>query len=113
MTQRLLIPNTMKAAVLDMPQRAPATHDSPLFAGYSIERSLCGIPVQFADIPPVITYDWSDCRSPSRAKRRHARGIPQRVKVIKQDVAYLIGPQAAREIAAEFEPMCAKLLFGG
>lgn len=28
-----------------------------------------------------VLYDWSSCRSPSRARRRHKRGFPQRVKI--------------------------------
>ncbi len=47
------------------------------------------VPVHFAPIPPKEVLDWSGCRSPSRAKRRHARGYPQRVKTT-YGVAFLI-----------------------
>lgn len=36
-------------------------------------------------------FDWSVCRSPSRAKRRHAQGIRTRVKISHKPVAYLQG----------------------
>lgn len=36
-------------------------------------------------------HDWSACRSPSRSKRRHARGIKTRVRVFHKPVAYLQG----------------------
>lgn len=36
-------------------------------------------------------HDWSACRSPSRSKRRHARGIKTRVRVFHKPVAYLHG----------------------
>lgn len=37
--------------------------------------------------------DWSDVRSPSRAKRRRKRGFPQRIKYVKaaKPDAYRIG----------------------
>lgn len=79
------------------------------FAGFT--TSYAGFPVETFDIPPEITYDWSDCRSPSRAKRRHARGIPQRVKVIKSERAFLIS-RGVDALARRFEDSVVKLLYG-
>lgn len=61
---------------------------------YQSAMSYVGIPVRTFDIPKQKVYDWSGCRSPSRAKRRHARGIQQRVKITERDVAYLIDERA-------------------
>lgn len=87
----LLLPPAMKARLQsEAAANASSISDNPLFAG-SLRQTYAGMPVEFSDIlPTVIRYDWSDCRSPSRAKRRHARGIKTRVKIIHQDVAYLI-----------------------
>lgn len=84
--------------------------DSPLLAG-TTQHHLFGMPVVVADVPPLTEYDWSGCRSPSRAKRRHARGIPQRVKVVKTEVAYLID-QAALSMRRELERRAVKILYG-
>jgi len=65
---------------------------NPLIEGYT--QSYAGISIVPADIPPEEVIDWSGCRSPSRAKRRHARGIPQRIKVEYRDRAYLINRRA-------------------
>jgi len=49
-----------------------------MLASYTMTRSFSG--VNFVETIHATTLDWSNCRSPSRAKRRHALGIPQRVK---------------------------------
>lgn len=55
------------------------------------------------------TEDWSDVRSPSRARRRRARGFPQRIKVevIPKKGVLVLGdkmfmhPAVAMELRAE------------
>ena len=72
----------------------PEVRDNPLFGDYTTTRSLAGIPVETFRIPPEEVIDWSGCRSPSRAKRRHARGFPQRIKIEYRERAYLINRDA-------------------
>lgn len=72
---------------------------NPLLSGYA--QTYAGIPVEMFDIPPEEVIDWSGCRSPSRAKRRHARGIPQRIKVEYRERAYLINRNALARIGAD------------
>lgn len=68
-----------------------------------------GLPVTVTDaLPDAITYDWSGCRSPSRAKRRHARGIPQRVKITKQPVAWIM----ERNLLSPYERDVMRTLYG-
>lgn len=71
------------------------------------------MPIRTFDIPKQQRFDWSGCRSPSRAKRRHARGIPQRVKVTEHDVAYLVNEDALLHMRRGWERMTAKILYGG
>lgn len=75
-------------------------------------QTFMGLPVRTLDIPPEEVLDWSDCRSPSRAKRRHARGIPQRVKITYRERAYMITDQALADFNRRFEQMAMKALFG-
>lgn len=100
----ILMPKGMqRALVAHSEQLKPIPSDNPLLAGADM-RTFMGYDVIVADVPPQIRYDWSGCRSPSRAKRRHARGIPQRVKVIRDEVAYLIDRRVAdmcRQIDSE------------
>lgn len=65
---------------------------NPLMAGYT--TSYASIPFDVVDIPPEEVIDWSGCRSPARAKRRHAKGIPQRIKIVYQERAYLVDTKA-------------------
>ena len=94
----------------EFPLGGPAAAPNPLYAG---TLSYSSIPMRVMDIPKQKVYDWSACRSPSRAKRRHAKGIPQRVKITEHDVAYMIGEQAKRDMSYRHDHWCAKLLFGG
>lgn len=48
-----------------------------MLASYTITKTFAG--VNFVESIHATALDWSQCRSPSRAKRRHAKGIPQRV----------------------------------
>lgn len=107
--QSLLLPPAMKARLQsEAAANASSISDNPLFAG-SLRQTYAGMPVEFSDIlPTVIRYDWSDCRSPSRAKRRHARGIKTRVKIIHQDVAYLI----TKKFEYELQKMYLSALYG-
>lgn len=56
--------------------------------------SLFGMQIKIADVPREKVFDWSDCRSPSRARRRHAQGHPQRVKITEREVMYLMDRRA-------------------
>mgnify|MGYP000918801683 CR=1 FL=1 len=92
----ILMPKGMQRALVAQSEQlkgVPIDHN-PLREGFD-QRSFLGYDVIVADVPPQIRYDWSGCRSPSRAKRRHARGIPQRVKVVRDEVAYLIDRRMA------------------
>lgn len=91
----LLMPKGMQRALIaHSEQLRAAPSNNPLLVGADM-RTFMGYDVIVADVPPQIRYDWSECRSPARAKRRHARGIPQRVKVIRDEVAYLIDRRMA------------------
>lgn len=89
--------------------QGPAT-DNPLYAGYT--TTLMGIPVKSVNIPPEQVIDWSGCRSPSRAKRRHARGIPQRIKVEYRERAYLIDQSVLTSWQNMFEARMMSALLG-
>lgn len=65
---------------------------NPLMAGYT--TSYASIPYDVVNIPPEEVIDWSGCRSPARAKRRHAKGIPQRIKITYRERAYLVDTKA-------------------
>lgn len=106
----VLMPRKMERQLRLESEAQGPRFDNPLLAG-ATPGHLFGMKVVVADVPPQITYDWSECRSPSRAKRRHARGIPQRVKIIKTDVAYLID-QAALDMGRDWERRAMKVLFG-
>jgi hypothetical protein len=82
--------------------------DNPIYAGFT--HRYHGIPYEVVDIPPEEVFDWSACRSPSRAKRRHARGIPQRVQITYRERVFLFDRRA---FDARFEQMATKLLFNG
>ena len=73
--------------------------ESPAPAGMASQRpfadcSLFGMQIKIADIPAEKVFDWSGCRSPSRARRRHAQGHPQRVKITEREVMYLMDRRA-------------------
>jgi len=87
-------------AMARIPPSKPAGHSNPLLTDYTITQQFMGIPVERFDIPPEEVIDWSGCRSPSRAKRRHARGIPQRIKVEYRERAYLINRDALAKLGA-------------
>lgn len=80
---------------------APRQSHNPLFEGYAL--SYGGISTEPIDIPPEKVIDWSGCRSPSRAKRRHARGIPQRIKVELRERAYLIDRNKLTALARDLD----------
>lgn len=86
----LLMPGNMAAEFSKFPTRPNeviAPNRLTFGAGTS---TYLGYDVRVADVPPRVDYDWSGCRSPSRAKRRHAIGHPQRVKITTTPVGYLI-----------------------
>lgn len=87
-----------RALAKEAPPIIGAGERNPLFQGYT--QSYVGIPVETFDIPPEEVIDWSGCRSPSRAKRRHARGIPQRIKIQYLERAYLINRDALARMGA-------------
>ena len=84
---------------------------NPLRAVYTTEYA--SIPMEVYDIPKQKVYDWSACRSPSRAKRRHAKGIPQRVKITEHDVAYMFDKRCLQFMDQRYDDMVVKLLHGG
>lgn len=70
-----------------------------------------GIQIIEADIPKEKVYDWSGCRSPSRAKRRYAKGHPQRVKITEHEVMYMFHKEALA-FGREWERLAVKAYFG-
>ena len=110
--QTLLVSRGMRAQ-MEVERRAAApfaTPDNTIYAGYT--QSYAGFPVETIDIPPEQVFDWSGCRSPSRAKRRHARGIPQRVKVTHRERAFLIDKRALTDWSNRYDRMTMKMLLG-
>lgn len=92
-TKSLMVtPETFKAVKMSFPVEKPDPSDNPLLAGYTMRYA--GVPVHVADIPLEEVLDWSECRSPSRSKRRHAQGIKTRVRITYREVAYLIDTKA-------------------
>lgn len=81
-----------KALAKESPPIIGTGQGNSLLHGYT--QSYAGFPVETFEIPPEEVIDWSGCRSPSRAKRRHARGIPQRIKIEYRQRAYLIARDA-------------------
>lgn len=74
---------------------------NPLFNGYT--QSYAGIDIIPANLPLEEVIDWSGCRSPSRAKRRHAKGIPQRIRIEYRERAYLINRNALDKWARDLD----------
>lgn len=89
-----------REAAARLPVVKPETSTNPLLSDYTITQQFMGIPIEPFDIPPEEVIDWSGCRSPSRAKRRHARGIPQRIKIEYRERAYLINRDALARLGA-------------
>lgn len=85
-------------------------NNNPLRDG--LVNSYHGFAVTVVDLPKEKVFDWSGCRSPARAKRRHARGYPQRVKITERDVAYLVDASVLRGFAHDFDRMAMKALMG-
>lgn len=81
---------------------------NPLFDGGMAYNS---IPYVTHEIPKKEVLDWSSCRSPARAMRRHKQGHPQRVKVTYEEVAYLINGGLAGFMNT-FEAMALKTIMG-
>jgi hypothetical protein len=90
-----------KALARETPPIIGAGDGNPLLHGYT--QSYVGIPVEPFAIPPEEVIDWSGCRSPSRAKRRHAQGIPQRIKIEYRERAYLINRDALARFGLEMD----------
>lgn len=84
---------------------------SVVSAEYS-SKTFMGIGFEVHDIPPEIVYDWSGCRSPARAQRRHKLGHPQRVKITHKEVAYLVDKEALRRMTNDWERRAMKMLIG-
>jgi hypothetical protein len=99
-----------REAMKTIPNAAPS-YENPILNGYT--TTYLGLPIETIDIPPEEVIDWSGCRSPSRAKRRHARGIPQRVKVTYRERAFLFDKRALGDIRRRFDRMVVKMLYGG
>ena len=96
--------------VAESPVREASTYPNPIYTG---SLSYGTIPVRVVEIPKVPVYDWAGCRSPSRAKRRHAKGIPQRVKITMQDVAYLFDDRALSYLNSRYDGLVSKMLWDG
>lgn len=90
-----------KSLAKESPPIIGTVQSNPLLQGYT--QSYHGIEVVPVDIPPDEVIDWSGCRSPSRAKRRHARGIPQRIKIEYRDRAYLINREALARLGRDMD----------
>lgn len=101
--------NALKTEFAPYMVAEPTLSTNPIYAGYTTK--FAGVPVEVVDIPPEEIVDWSGCRSPARAKRRRARGFPQRVKITYQERAYLFHRQAlANRFEGEWERMAFSLI---
>lgn len=107
--QSLLMSAGYKREVMAHARANAPSYDNPLFAGYT--QTYMGLPVETFYIPPEEVIDWSGCRSPSRAKRRHARGIPQRIKIEYRERAYIIDRDVMTGIGAAMARDFEALLF--
>lgn len=106
--QTLMVSPRMRASLeaekfKTAPSLAPAEYSSKTFMGIGFE--VC-------DIPPEVVYDWSGCRSPARAQRRHKLGYPQRVKITHKEVAYLVDKEALRRMTDDWERRAIKMMLG-
>lgn len=104
----LMISPKWKHALISAPKAPWPKVDNPIHAGFSLHS----IPYHVVDIPPEEVIDWSGCRSPSRAKRRHARGIPQRIKVSYRERAFMFDRDALLGFGREFERRAVEILYG-
>lgn len=99
-----------KRAVVGLKQdRAAVMPHNPILTGGM--ETYMGIDIIQADIPKRQVFDWSGCRSPARAKRRHAMGHPQRVKITETEVAYLID-RASLNFINRIESLSVAAIFG-
>lgn len=96
---------------LRLTEAAAPRHANPLFAGTDPTAYL-GYSMTVVDIPKRKVYDWSGCRSPARAQRRHKLGHPQRVKITTEDVAYIVSDDVLRGYANRLDRMIQDALFG-
>lgn len=87
-----------------------APSGNPLRVGYS--QSYASVDIEPVNIPPDEVIDWSGCRSPSRAKRRHARGIPQRIRITYRDRAYLINRDMFDKLARNLDARMIAAIYG-
>jgi hypothetical protein len=108
--ESLLMSSGYKREVMKTIPSAAPNYDNPILGGYTM--SYMGLPIENIEIPPEEIIDWSGCRSPSRAKRRHARGIPQRVKITYQERAFLIDKRVISDFRNSFDRMVVKALYG-
>lgn len=88
----LIVPPIMRQEMVKQFETLNPVHDPQL--GRRDGLQYMGYKVVQADIPPVATEDWSNCRSPARAKRRRAQGHPQKVVETRSHVGYLIDAEA-------------------
>lgn len=88
---------------------APVSTGDQLVSGFT--QTFMGIPIEAVDIPPEEVLDWSGCRSPSRAKRRHAQGKPQRVKATYRDRAFLVDRRALMGLGRDLDRMMVQAFF--
>ena len=61
---------------------------NPVLQGFM--RLQDGMPIVVNPTLTVRHFDWSKCRSPSRARRRHRKGHPQRVTVTWKPLAFVM-----------------------
>lgn len=113
-TQELFLSRGMRDAMIReafalQPELIPR---EPLLSGGFRRTTFMGFGVELHDIPPELVYDWSGCRSPARAQRRHKMGHPQRVRMIKKEVAFLVDPAVLRGYQYEMERRLVKLVVG-
>lgn len=111
--QELLVSRgTYRKMVAEMAEQRPTLVDNPLRSG-ALPASYMGLVVRVGDVPKRQVFDWSGCRSPARAKRRHARGIPQRVKITEEDTAWLVErDKVLKAISVDMEQALLKAAMG-
>lgn len=111
--QSLLVSGGMLAQIKASSRaNSPAISSNPIFDGYGYQQSYMGFPVEVHDIPPEQVFDWSACRSPSRARRRYKQGHPQRVKITYRERAFLFDKRVLIDWTNRFDRMAVQMMLG-
>lgn len=62
-----------------------------MYTEFKLRTSFTGIEIVESVHATELVQDWSECRSPSRSKRRHRQGIRTRLKEYRKPACYMMG----------------------